>query len=129
MTMATSGNRLVPGQTLDVVSGVLEAGCEFEGKLSFRGTLRIGGSFKGDIYTPDTLVIGEGARVDARVEAGAVVINGEFSGTIRARYRVEIHQPAVFRGEIVTPSLHVGEGVIFEGRSRMSESSVSPIAT
>jgi len=118
--MSPQGKKFVVGQTLDEVSGVLEAGCEFEGKLTFRGTLRIGGVFKGDIFTPDTLVVGEGARVDANVDAGAVVINGEFSGSIRARYRVEIHQPAIFRGDIVTPSLHVGEGVIFEGRSRMS---------
>jgi cytoskeletal protein CcmA (bactofilin family) len=103
------------------VTGVLEAGCEFEGRLCFRGTFRIGGVFKGEIQTPDTLVIGEGARVDAEIEAGVVIISGETSGTIRAKHRVEIHRPAIFRGDIQTPSLRVAEGVIFEGSSRMSE--------
>ena len=40
------------------VTGVIEKGCEFEGKLCFEGTLRIGGDFKGEIFTHDVLVIG-----------------------------------------------------------------------
>lgn len=101
------------------VTGVLDRGCEFEGKLSFQGTVRISGMFRGDIFTPDTLIIGEGARIQANVEAGTVIISGEFSGSVRARHRVEIHQPAIFKGDILTPSLRVEEGVIFEGSSKM----------
>lgn len=101
------------------VSGVLEKGCEFEGKLCFEGTLRIGGTFRGEIYTNDVLVVGEGAKVDAEIEAGTIIINGEVSGNLVAKHRVEIHRPAIFRGNIVTPSLMVDEGVIFEGSSKM----------
>ncbi len=106
------------------VSGVIEKGCEFEGKLCFEGTLRIGGTFRGEIYTNDVLVIGEGAKVNAEIEAGTIIINGEVTGNIVAKHRVEIHRPAIFRGNIVTPSLMVDEGVIFEGSSKM----VSPKA-
>ena len=112
-------NLSVPA-TLAEVSGVLDQGCEFEGKLCFQGTVRIGGSFKGEIFTPDTLVISEGARVNGQIEAGVVIISGEVSGTVRAKHRVEIHRPAVFRGDILTPSLSVDEGVIFEGSSKMA---------
>lgn len=101
------------------ISGVIEKGCEFEGKLCFEGTLRIGGQFKGEIFTNDVLVIGEGARVDAEIEAGTIIINGEVSGNLVAKNRIEIHRPAIFRGNIVTPSLMVDEGVIFEGSSKM----------
>ena len=101
------------------VSGVIEKGCEFEGKLCFEGTLRIGGTFRGEIFTNDVLVIGEGAKVNAEIEAGTIIINGEVSGNLVAKHRVEIHRPAVFRGNIVTPSLMVDEGVIFEGSSKM----------
>ena len=101
------------------VTGVIDQGCEFEGKLCFQGTVRINGMFRGQIFTPDTLIIGEGARVQGDVEAGVVIISGDVNGNIRAKYRVEIHRPASFRGEIVTPSLSVDEGVIFEGSSKM----------
>ncbi len=103
------------------VTGVIDKGCEFEGKLCFQGTVRISGIFRGEIYTPDTLIIGEGARVLGQIEAGTVIIGGEVSGSIRAKYRVEIHQPAIFRGDILTPSLQVDEGVVFEGSNKMSE--------
>jgi len=102
------------------VTGVLEKGCEFEGKLCFQGTVRIGGVFRGEIFTPDVLIVGEGARVQAEIEAGVVIISGEFSGNVKAKYRVEIHSPAIFRGNIITPSLKVDDGVVFEGSSKMT---------
>lgn len=118
-------NLSVPA-TLAEVSGVLDHGCEFEGKLCFQGTVRIGGSFKGEIFTPDTLVISEGARVNGQIEAGVVIIGGEVSGTVKAKHRVEIHRPAIFRGDILTPSLSVNEGVIFEGSSKMAHTPAAP---
>jgi cytoskeletal protein CcmA (bactofilin family) len=105
---------------------VIDHGCEFEGKLCFQGTVRIGGTFRGEIFTPDTLIIGEGARVDAQIEAGIIIISGEVNGSLRAKHRVEIHRPAVFRGDILTPSLSVDEGVIFEGSSKMAHSQKAP---
>ena len=107
------------------LSGVLEKGCEFEGKLCFQGTLRIGGIFRGEIYTPDVLVVGDGARVSGEIDAGVVIINGEVNANVKARQRVEIHAPAIFRGNIITPSLQVDEGVIFEGSSKMVNPSLS----
>ncbi len=116
-------NSLEVPATHPLVTAVIDHGCEFEGKLCFQGTVRIGGTFRGEIYTPDTLVIGEGAKVDAQIEAGIIIISGEVNGSLRAKHRVEIHRPAVFRGDILTPSLSVDEGVIFEGSSKMAHSS------
>jgi cytoskeletal protein CcmA (bactofilin family) len=110
---------LVTPSTHEALTAIIDAGCEFEGKLCFRGAVRIGGVFRGEIVTPDTLIVGEGARVQGEVDAGVVIISGELTGTVRAKHRVEIHSPARFRGEITTPSLKVADGVIFEGRSRM----------
>jgi len=120
--MSRSNNLNVP-VSHPLVTAVIDNGCEFEGKLCFHGTVRIGGTFRGEIYTPDTLIIGEGARVDAQIDAGIIIISGEVNGSLRAKHRVEIHRPAVFRGDILTPSLSVDEGVIFEGSSKMAHSS------
>src|SRR3989338_593359 len=89
------------------VTGVIDQGCEFEGKLCFQGTVRINGVFRGEIFTTDTLIIGEGARVYGQIEAGIVIISGEVNGNVHAKHRVEIHNPAIFRGDILTPSLLV----------------------
>ena len=116
--MAQKNDLTVPTQNHSV-SGVLEKGSEFEGKLVFEGTVRIGGVFKGEIFTNDVLIVGEGAKVNAQIKAGTVIINGEVIGDVIAKNRVEIRRPAVFRGNISTPSLTVDEGVIFEGSSKM----------
>src|SRR3954449_12888537 len=125
MNMARSNDLNVPA-THFAITGVIDHGCEFEGKLCFQGTVRIGGTFRGEIYTPDTLIIGEGARVHGQIDAGTVIMSGEVTGSVRARHRVEIHQPAIFKGDILTPSLKVDEGVIFEGSSKMANAAVSP---
>lgn len=109
----------------DHITAIVDEGALFEGKLTFEGTVRIGGRFKGEIFTHDTLIISESAFVDAQIEAGSVFIYGKVQGHIRAQTRVVISPPAVFRGTITTPSLQIEEGVVFEGASYMPNS-VSP---
>lgn len=111
----TPQDELVSGQ----MTALLDRGATFEGKLTFEGTVRIGGDFKGEIFSQDTLVINAGARVEAQIEADVVIISGTVVGNIFARRRVIMHPPAVFRGSVTCPSLRIDEGVMFEGASYM----------
>jgi cytoskeletal protein CcmA (bactofilin family) len=97
----------------------LGKGSEFEGKLSFEGQVRIDGKYSGQISTKDVLVIGEGARVNAEISAGTVIINGQVEGNIKATGMVELHPPARVKGSIETPALSMDKGVIFEGSCKM----------
>lgn len=101
------------------MTALLDHGSSFEGKLTFEGTVRIGGNFSGEIFTNDTLVINPGAKVEAQIEADTVVISGYTKGNIFARRRVIMHPPAIFVGTVTTPSLQIDEGVVFEGASYM----------
>lgn len=101
------------------VNAVLDRGAEFEGKLTFEGTVRIGGKFKGEIFTNDVLVISEGAEVRAQIDAAVVIISGFVEGKIFARERVVAHPPAVIKAAVTTPSLRIDEGVVFEGAANM----------
>ena len=101
------------------LTGVLEEAVEFEGSLAFSGCFHINGSLKGKIVTPDMLIIGETGRVSGEIKAGVVIIYGKVEAIIEAKYRVEIRKPAIFRGEMATPSLKVEDGVIFEGTNKM----------
>lgn len=100
-------------------TAIIDKGASFEGKLSFEGSAQIGGEFKGEIFTNDTLVINEGSFVSAQIEANVVVISGRVEGNIFARTRVMMHPPAIFKGTVTTPSLRIDEGVVFEGASYM----------
>jgi cytoskeletal protein CcmA (bactofilin family) len=96
--------------------------------LSFEGTVRIDGYFKGDVNTNDVLVVGQGAKVEAEIRCGSIVINGEVNGNIIAKTAVEIHAPGKVRGNITTPTLVIDRGVIFEGSTKMENLSETKLA-
>jgi cytoskeletal protein CcmA (bactofilin family) len=116
----------VPVSEINVndVHTILGPESSFEGKLVFEGTVRIDGNFKGQIKTDNVLVIGQGARVEANIEVGSVVINGEVIGDVSAKQLVEIHAPGKLRGNISTPQLMIAKGVIFEGSCKMEAAAV-----
>jgi len=103
------------------ITTLLGRGATFEGKLTFEGTVRIDGRFKGEVFTDDTLVIGEGAIVEAQIDVGEVIIQGTVIGNITAKRSIEIHAPGRVKGDLHTPSLQIDKGVMFEGRSFMEQ--------
>jgi cytoskeletal protein CcmA (bactofilin family) len=101
------------------ISTLLGRGSEFEGKLTFEGTVRIDGVLKGEVFSEDVLIVGEGARVEAEIDVGAIIIQGTVIGNIRAKRSIEVLAPGRINGDVTTPSLQIEKGVIFEGRSFM----------
>jgi cytoskeletal protein CcmA (bactofilin family) len=106
-------------QALGEITTLLGRGAAFEGKLTFEGTVRIDGRFRGEVFSDDVLVIGEGAVVEAEIDIGEVIIQGTVIGNIKAKRSIEIHAPGRVKGDIHTPTLQIDKGVIFEGRSFM----------
>ena len=105
----------------DSLLAILGPGTQFEGKLSFEGTVRISGEFKGEIYTNDVLVIDKTADFEGQIEADEVIVSGDVKGNIFARTKVMMHAPAHFTGTVTTPSLSIDDGVVFEGASYMPQ--------
>jgi cytoskeletal protein CcmA (bactofilin family) len=114
-------------QAMGEITTLLGRGATFEGKLTFEGTVRIDGRFKGEVFSDDVLVIGEGAIVEAEIDIGEVIIQGTVVGNIKAKRSIEIHAPGRVKGDLHTPSLQVDKGVIFEGRSFMEGATKQPV--
>jgi cytoskeletal protein CcmA (bactofilin family) len=106
------------GQSSDLLLG---PGAEFDGKLTFRGTLRIDAKFTGSIVTDDVLIVGEHARMNAELTCGSVVIHGEVNGNIRATGTVELRHTAKLRGDVTSPSLVIERGALLQGTVRLGE--------
>jgi cytoskeletal protein CcmA (bactofilin family) len=106
---------------------LLGKGSEFEGKLSFEGTVRVDGKLTGEIFTDDVLIVGEGAEVNAEVTVGSIVIQGTVRGNITAKRSVEIHSPGRVKGNINTPSLFIEKGVVFDGQCQMDASGAADV--
>lgn len=118
--------KVVSGRTGGDLDSLLGKGSEFDGKLTFEGQVRIDGKFSGQIMTKDVITIGPGARVNADITAGTVIVNGTVEGTIRATALVELHPPARVKGTIETPAMSMEKGVIFEGSTKMEAQAAKP---
>ncbi len=103
------------------MAGFIGKGMSFEGKLSFDGTVRLDGRFKGELSSKGTLLVGEDAVIEANIKVDKAVITGEVRGVVEADSRVELKAPAKMFGDIKTPNLIIGEGVIFEGNCVMTK--------
>ena len=97
----------------------LGKGTAFEGTLTFQGSMRIDGHFKGEIRTKGDVLIGKEGTIEADMHVSHVVIRGEVHGNITADRRVEIRAPGKVFGNILAPAVVIDEGVIFEGQTKM----------
>ena len=93
----------------------------FEGKLNYTGAVRLDGRFKGEIRSDDTLIVGETGRVEGEIHAGIAIIQGEVTGNIFGKERVELHHPGRITGNITAPVVIMDEGALFEGNCKMKE--------
>lgn len=94
------------------IKAFLGPGSHFEGKLQFNEIVRIDGTFRGEVSSKDTLIVGETADLQAEVEVGNLILSGRFRGNVKASGRVELRSPAQVDGSIETPALVVEEGVL-----------------
>ncbi|HEX7696018.1 MAG TPA: polymer-forming cytoskeletal protein, partial [Candidatus Acidoferrum sp.] len=81
-------------------TGFIDQGVTLEGTLTVKGTFRIDGNVKGNIISEQTVILGEGAKVEGQIEGNRVVISGRFDGVIFAKGRVEIEAKGVVTGEV-----------------------------
>jgi cytoskeletal protein CcmA (bactofilin family) len=98
---------------------LLGAGVEFEGKLTFKGTVHLDARFSGSIVTEGILIVGEHARVDAQISCGTVIVHGQVNGDVKAREAVALHRTGKLRGDVETPALTVERGALLQGAVRM----------
>ena len=103
------------------LQALLEEGSRFEGELCFRGAARVGGVFKGRIRGEGALIIDSTAKVDALIKTDHLLVRGELKGQVTARISVLVEPPARLSGEVITPSLSIKEGAVFEGSSKKTE--------
>jgi cytoskeletal protein CcmA (bactofilin family) len=103
------------------IAGLIDQGTELKGDLTFKGSFRIEGSFKGTINSDSLLIVGERGKVEADIKVGQLVINGEIRGNVQASERVEIHSKGRVYGTIQTPKLVVEEGAYLEANCQTTE--------
>ena len=101
------------------VSAFVGEGVEFKGVINYQGTVRIDGKLEGEIHTTGVLIVGQGAVIEAKIEAGTIICKGKIVGDIVAREKIQLVSPAMLNGSVKTPSLSMEENVLFNGTCEM----------
>jgi len=117
------GSTAKNGAASEEWTGFIDQGVSLEGTLTVKGTFRIDGNVRGNIISEQTVVLGDGAKVEGQIEGNRVVISGRFDGVIFAKGRVEIQAKGVVTGEVHAPCMVIDPGGIFDGRCHMLASS------
>ncbi|MGH0038036.1 MAG: bactofilin family protein [Myxococcota bacterium] len=102
------------------LTAFIDQGSEFEGKLSFKDTVRIDGRFSGEISSENTLIVGESGEIEATITSTNVVVSGTVIGDIQASRQIILHKTAQVEGNLQTPSFVVEEGAVLNGNLTMS---------
>ena len=103
------------------MTGFLDKDTHIKGDLSFKGSFRIDGSFKGTIDSESTLIVGENGKIEAEIKVGYIVVNGEIKGNIQAKEKVEINSTGRVIGSVIAPKLIVEEGAYLETSCQTSD--------
>ena len=107
-------------KTPDSISTFLGPDAKVDGTLEFEGTIRLDGKVAGQIKSDNgTLIVGEKAFVDAKIEVTVAVIMGEVKGTVIASDRIELYPPGKVIGDLQAPIIAIDEGGLFNGNCVM----------
>jgi cytoskeletal protein CcmA (bactofilin family) len=99
---------------------VIDRNSIFDGTFQTTRDLRVEGEVKGTIECKGTLFVATGATVGAKVEADNVTVAGDLNGEIRCRGRLQIMPSGKVRGKVVTQTLVINEGALYEGQLEMT---------
>ena len=108
----------------DDFTAFLGAGTEYQGQLSFKGTVRVDCRFLGDITSDGKLILGKEANLKGTVRVKELVIHGTLNGEAIVTNRTILHQDAKVSGTLSTATLVMEEGALLQGELFMGKDAV-----
>jgi len=94
---------------------ILGPDASFKGELSFEKGMRLHGRLEGKINTGGRLHVAKEAKMQADVEAAAIIVEGDCKGNLVASDRIELKQTTRYEGDLTASRLVVEEGAVFRG--------------
>lgn len=101
---------------------IIGKGTKLEGSMEVAQSLRIDGSFKGQLKASDTLIIGStGELAEVTVHVKNAIIGGKVQGNINASGKVTLESSSRLEGDLTAKLLVIEEGALFSGNCRTGE--------
>ncbi|NLC07264.1 MAG: polymer-forming cytoskeletal protein [Syntrophomonadaceae bacterium] len=103
----------------DKISSLIGKDITIEGLIITEGSLRIEGTFRGEIEAKGDVVVGETGKIQGNLVVNNLLVAGEVIGNIRAFGRLEITRTGRLEGDLETQTLVIAEGAQYRGRCLM----------
>ena len=111
----------------EIVNTIIGEDSHFKGSLNTQKSVRIEGSFEGEINSQGEIFIGEHSKVKANIFGKTIIIAGEIVGNVEAASGLKITKTGKVYGDITGDQLIIDEGAIYKGNVNMDIiSSVNP---
>ena len=112
----------VAEQALNAPNTVIGEGMSIEAiRMSGQESVRIDGTYKGNLELDGSLVLGDSGVIVGNVEASYFLVAGEITGNIKCHTQLHFASTAKVIGDIEAQSLIVDEGSQVTGRYRVGE--------
>lgn len=95
------------------------------GLLKASETLRIDGTYIGDIISEGSVCIGETGKVKGNIKTQNILVGGSVEGNITSASETHLATTSTVVGDIFCGNFIVDEGAKFEGRCKMVGSSAA----
>ncbi len=92
-----------------------------EGDFKADGNVIVEGQMVGNLKTKKGLRVGEGAKIQANVEAENAWVGGEMIGNVLVRNHLELASHASIKGDVETQILTVETGARINGNLKMGD--------
>ena len=103
----------------EIVNTVIGEETSVKGVLHTQRSIRIEGTFEGEVNSQGEIFIGQNSTVNAQVFGKDVVVAGEVVGNIEARKSLHILKTGRVYGDISGDQLKIEEGGIYKGKVNM----------
>ena len=91
------------------------------GDLRAERAVRIECDFKGNVITPERVVISKEGQVEGNVKCSSALISGRVKGNIVALESLTLKVPAHIKGNILTKNIYIEPGVVIDGVYKIIE--------
>jgi cytoskeletal protein CcmA (bactofilin family) len=92
-----------------------------KGNFITKGSMQIDGELEGTLKIGNDLIVGEGAKIIANVNASRIMVSGNIKGNLKASESLEITETARVEGDVESKLLSVDAGAQINGKIKMAE--------
>jgi cytoskeletal protein CcmA (bactofilin family) len=103
------------------IETIIGPSVKVKGNFITKGSMQIDGELEGTLKIGNDLIVGEGAKITANVNANRIMVSGSIKGNLKANESLEITDTAKVEGDIESKVFSVDAGAQINGRLKMAE--------